>query len=97
MKKMYPHMAKMILKSRGVQGDPGYVSQSELASSLGYKNGQYISNVERELSTLPDTKIIKLAEQLKVSTDLVIQTKLDDIKHNLERLIQETSTTETNA
>ncbi len=95
MKKMYPNMAKMILKSRGTQGEKDYVSQSDLASKLGYKNGQYISNVERELSTLPDTKIIKLAAQLKVSTDLVIQTKLDDIKYNLERLVQEKS--ETNA
>ena len=41
-----------LIKTKRLQHPKGY-SQSELSHLLGYKNGQFISNVERALCNIP--------------------------------------------
>lgn len=46
----------------------GY-SQSELSHLLGYKNGQFISNVERALCNIPLKMLKKVSEVLDITSD----------------------------
>jgi hypothetical protein len=43
------------------------LSQSKLSYILGYKNGQYISNVERALCSVPERQIVRTANALGIS------------------------------
>jgi transcriptional regulator with XRE-family HTH domain len=45
---------------------PKNLSQSDLSISLGYKNGQFISNVERGLCNVPLKMMKKIAEILNI-------------------------------
>ena len=47
-------------------------SQNELARVLGWKNGQYISNVERSLTPFPSEKLPLLAKVLGVPLEKLI-------------------------
>lgn len=45
---------------------PDMLSQSDLSQLLGYKNGQFISNVERGLCNVPLKMMKKISEILNV-------------------------------
>ena len=47
----FNHVAKLLKKYR--QSHPKKYSQAELSKLLGYKNGQFISNIERGLCSIP--------------------------------------------
>jgi len=57
-----------------------YISQERLAKSLGYKNGQFISNLERGLCGVPFEKVGVLAKALNVSVDCVVNAMVEDFK-----------------
>lgn len=50
-------------------GHPKNYSQSDLSLLLGYKNGQFISNVERGLCSVPLKMMKKISEVLGVTPD----------------------------
>lgn len=50
-------------------GHPKNYSQSDLSLLLGYKNGQFISNVERGLCNVPLKMMKKISEVLDISPD----------------------------
>lgn len=61
----FNNIAKLI-KSRRLS-HPKRFSQSELSALLGYKNGQFISNVERALCNIPLKMLTKVGEILEIS------------------------------
>jgi transcriptional regulator with XRE-family HTH domain len=61
----FKNIAKLIRNSR-LNHPKGY-SQSDLSSILGYKNGQFISNVERALCNIPLKMLSKVSEVLDVA------------------------------
>lgn len=60
----FKNIAKLV-RTRRLQHPKGY-SQSELSNMLGYKNGQFISNVERALCNVPLKMLVKIADVLDI-------------------------------
>ena len=54
-----------LIKTRRLEHQKGY-SQSELSNLLGYKNGQFISNVERALCNIP----LKMLSKVSIVLDI---------------------------
>lgn len=54
-----------LIKTKRLQHPKGY-SQSELSHLLGYKNGQFISNVERALCNIPLKMLGRVSEVLDI-------------------------------
>lgn len=50
-------------------GHPKNYSQSDLSLLLGYKNGQFISNVERGLCNVPLKMMKRISEVLDINPD----------------------------
>tara|TARA_A100001015_G_C14651620_1_gene579447 strand:+ start:177 stop:485 length:309 start_codon:yes stop_codon:yes gene_type:complete len=61
----FEHIAKLI-RSKRINHPRGY-SQSDLSHLLGYKNGQFISNVERALCNIPLKMLKKVSEVLDIT------------------------------
>lgn len=61
----FKNIAKLI-RSKRLQHPKGY-SQSELSHLLGYKNGQFISNVERALCNIPLKMLVKVSDVLDIN------------------------------
>jgi len=59
------------------------VTQSHLAKSLGYESSQFISNVERGLVFLPNSKIIKAASVVDVPVKKLADAKVWDFKQKV--------------
>ena len=54
-----------LIRTKRMNHPKGY-SQSELSHLLGYKNGQFISNVERALCNIPLKMLKKVSEVLDI-------------------------------
>ncbi len=52
------------------------ISQNKLASLIGYESGQFISNAERGISSLPASKLALFFGEKELS--LILQARLDD-------------------
>jgi hypothetical protein len=63
----FENIAKLIRTRR--MNHPQAFSQSELSNLLGYKNGQFISNVERALCNIPLKMLVKVGEILEIPAD----------------------------
>ena len=62
-------------------------SQKELAETLGWTSGQYVSNIERGLSAFPEDKMKRLSKVLKVPLPKLIRIMSRDYESALyERL-----------
>lgn len=72
------------LVRQGRTNHPKRYSQSELSRLLGYKNGQFISNVERGLCSVPKKKLKKLAEILDIDKEVLFTAVLNDDRKTLE-------------
>lgn len=64
------------------------LSQSDLSHILGYKNGQFISNVERALCNIPFKMIGKLCRVLNIPSDEIKQAMLKDHEETLDAYIK---------
>jgi len=64
----------------------GY-SQSELSHLLGYKNGQFISNVERALCNIPLKMLRKVSEVLDITSDELKAAILKDQEETLNNYL----------
>ena len=73
-KREFANIATLVRTYRTPKG----ISQSQLSRELGYKNGQFISNVERGLCSIPFEKIETLSKVLDVSAVEVKKAILDD-------------------
>lgn len=65
------------------------LSQELVSHSLGYKNAQMISNVERGLAGLPAHSIRKLAELLEIPSYTIIETMVEDYRRFLQDQVTE--------
>lgn len=82
-KKCFDHIAKRVKESREFVS----LSQEDLSKKLGYKNGQFISNVERAKCSLPIEKICKFCQLTKTETDPVIKALLWDYQMSVQGVV----------
>jgi transcriptional regulator with XRE-family HTH domain len=78
-------IAKLIRDKR--MNHPKGYSQSELSQLLGYKNGQFISNVERALCNVPLKMLGRVAEILDISHEELKSAILTDHEKTLENFL----------
>lgn len=81
----FDNIAKLIREKR-TQHAKGY-SQSELSNLLGYKNGQFISNVERGLCNIPLKMLTKVAQILDISHSDLKEAILKDQQITLDNYL----------
>ena len=72
----FDNIAKLIKDKR--LSHPRRYSQSELSHLLGYKNGQFISNVERGLCSIPLKMLSRVSEVLNIQPSEIRSTMLRD-------------------
>lgn len=82
----FENIAKLI-KTKRTQHPKGY-SQSELSHLLGYKNGQFISNVERALCNIPLKMLNRVAEILDISHNELRDAIIKDHENTLNNYLQ---------
>jgi transcriptional regulator with XRE-family HTH domain len=82
----FQNIAKLIRKKR-IAHPKGY-SQSDLSNILGYKNGQFISNVERSLCNIPLKMLKKISEILSIPSDELKIAILKDHEMTLEYYLE---------
>lgn len=81
------HIAKLI-KLKRMSQDNGY-SQLELSKLLGYKNGQFISNVERGLCSVPLKMLSKISQVLNISREELKKAILKDQEETLDNYLND--------
>ena len=79
--KCFSHIAEVIRKYRAVSP----MSQSDLARALGFKNGQFISNVERGLCSMPPCKINELSRLIQTPRNEIIDAIVNDHRTTIMR------------
>lgn len=81
--KCFSHIAEVIRKYRAEC--PTGMSQSDLARALGFKNGQFISNVERGLCSMPPCKINELSRLIQAPRNEIIDAIVNDHRTTIMR------------
>ena len=82
----FTHIAQLIREKR--VSHPKNYSQSELSQLLGYKNGQFISNVERALCNIPLKMLTRVSEILNISPVELKEAMLLDHQQTLDNFLQ---------
>lgn len=62
------------------------IEQTDLAKMVGFKNGQFISNIERGLCGIPGKKVAMFAIVLDLTVDELIEKILIDERNHLRKL-----------
>lgn len=81
----FDNIAKLI-RTKRINHPRGY-SQSELSHLLGYKNGQFISNVERALCNVPLKMLGKVSQVLDITPGDIKTAILKDQEETLDRYL----------
>jgi len=76
-----------LIRTKRLQHPKGY-SQSELSHLLGYKNGQFISNVERALCNIPLKMLVRVSEVLDIHSDDLKKAILKDHEETLDNYLR---------
>lgn len=82
----FEHIAKLI-RTKRINHTKGY-SQSELSHLLGYKNGQFISNVERALCNIPLKMLGRVSEVLEIDPQELKDAILKDHEQTLQNYLE---------
>lgn len=82
----FENIAKLIRDKR--TNHPKGYSQSELSHLLGYKNGQFISNVERALCNVPLKMLKRVSEVLDIPPTELKEAILKDQEVTLDNFLQ---------
>ncbi len=82
----FAHIAQLI-KAKRIAHPKAY-SQSELSHLLGYKNGQFISNVERALCNIPLKMLGRVAEVLNIDPVELKEAILKDNEQTLDEYLK---------
>lgn len=85
MKTTFSNIGILVRRAR----EANAISQSELSNRLGYKNSQFISNVERALCSIPAKKTPILAQVLNIRLDEIKEAMVRDYANNLENATQQ--------
>ncbi len=75
-----------LIRTKRMNHPKGY-SQSELSHLLGYKNGQFISNVERALCNIPLKMLRKVSEVLDIAPEELKNSILRDQEETLNNYL----------
>lgn len=78
----FNHIATLVRVKR--MAHPNVLSQTDLSELLGYKNGQFISNVERGLCNVPLKMMSRIAEILHITPEEIKTAILKDHEQTLE-------------
>ena len=81
-----------LIRSKRIGHSKNY-SQSDLSLLLGYKNGQFISNVERGLCNVPLKMMKKISEVLEINADELKAAILKDHEETLSNYFNKATTT----
>ncbi len=81
----FTNIAQLIRDKR--VNHPRNYSQSELSQLLGYKNGQFISNVERALCNIPLKMLNRVSEILSISPVELKEAMLLDHQQTLDNFL----------
>jgi transcriptional regulator with XRE-family HTH domain len=76
-----------LIKTKRLSHPKGY-SQSELSHLLGYKNGQFISNVERALCNIPLKMLKRVCDILDIHPDTLKEAILKDHEETLNNYLR---------
>jgi len=77
----FKNIAKVIRNKRAA----GSLQQTSIGSDLGYKaSGQFISNVERELCSVPIKRIKQFATALKMDPQEIVEAMVADYRESLQ-------------
>lgn len=79
-----------LIRTKRIEHPKGY-SQSELSHLLGYKNGQFISNVERALCNIPLKMLKKVCDVLDIHPDELKEAILKDHEETLNNYLRANS------
>ncbi len=82
----FKNIAQLIRTKR--IGHPKGYSQSELSNILGYKNGQFISNVERALCNIPLKMLKRVSDVLDIDADELKDAILKDQEETLNNYLK---------
>lgn len=85
----FKHIAALIKAKR--VGHPKNYSQSDLSVLLGYKNGQFISNVERGLCNVPLKMMKKISEVLDMDPNEIKTAILKDHEETLNNFFNKSA------
>jgi len=88
----FENIARLIKDKR--LGHPKGYSQSELSNLLGYKNGQFISNVERALCNVPLKMLRRVTEVLDIPASDLKKAILEDNEKTLDNYLNSTAALE---
>lgn len=64
------------------------ISQARLARAMGWSSPQYVSNFEREYSTIPLKRVPKLCKALKIPLAQARKVLLDDYSDRLSEVFK---------
>jgi len=91
----FKNLAHLVKKKR--LAHPQSLSQTDLSEKLGYKNGQFISNVERSLCHLPFKILPQVCEVLLISPEELKEAMLKDYESTIEYYLANKNVDENNA
>lgn len=66
------------------------LTQSEVARTLGYGSPQFISNIERGISSVPMKSLRLMIDLYGVSADEIVEILLEEKKQQLARALSQT-------
>jgi transcriptional regulator with XRE-family HTH domain len=75
-KVLFPRIAKLCREARAKTP----WSQTDVSMKMGWKNGQFMSNIERGLCSLPSKYLMKFCDVLKIPVENVIDAMVEDYK-----------------
>lgn len=82
----FKRIAEVVSTARQNKG----ISQEELAKVIGYKNGQFISNIERGLCSIPAERVMDLCVALGVEPTVMVDVMVADYTRNLLIIVTKT-------
>ena len=91
----FENIAHLIRSKR--LGHAKHYSQSQLSQLLGYKNGQFISNVERALCNVPLKMLGRMMDVLEITSEELKRAILEDHRETLNNYLQKASTSKETA
>ena len=77
----YRNIARVVAAAREQSG----LSQAEICKELGWVSGQFMSNVERGISSIPPEKFRTFAQLTGISVLSLQEAHMADIRHDIER------------
>ena len=88
----FSHIAQVLKEGRL----RAVLSQSDLAKIMGFKNGQFVSNIERGKCSLPAKNIVKLCQHLSLDYNHVVAAMTADYKFRVtQRVLKDLGSKET--